>query len=74
MSGAREEARKLILELWSVPSESRTDDLVELLNVLLPDPEWSDSIYHSDEFVDENEELKVEELLDKVFSYRSIQL
>jgi hypothetical protein len=71
----KSELRKLLLELWDVPDENRVDTIFELVNQLSPDPEWSDHIYHSEEYVNKSDgSLKIEELIEKILNYKAIIL
>ena len=41
---------------------------------LSPDPEWSDYVFHSDEFYREDGTLDIDAVVEKIFSYKPIQL
>lgn len=64
----------LIKALLQAKGESAQDKIYDELRLISPDPEWSDYIFHSSEFYDENEELDIDKLIEKVFSYKPIQL
>lgn len=70
----REELRKLLRELWDCPGEERTSHLFEEINQLVVDPNWSDYIYWSDEFVTNDEGLDVDGLIQRLDEYKPIQL
>ena len=38
------------------------------------DPEWSDYLFHSNEFVGTDEQINFDDLADKILSYQAIQL
>jgi len=71
---ARTELGQLIAELYAGASEARTEEIVERANELSPDPGWSDYLFYSDEFIGEGDTLLLDQLLDKIFSYRPIAL
>ena len=64
----------LISELWEIPSEAREEEIIQELNQLSPDPNWSGYIYHSNEFVNEDDTLDVVSLVQKILSFKPIQL
>lgn len=64
----------LLLELWAVPNEKRTDEIFEEMNRLSPDPEWSNYLFHSEEFVGTGDVLLVEDLVNKILAYKPIIL
>jgi hypothetical protein len=69
---ARMELGLLLAELWDGVTETRSEEIAERANELSPDPDWSDYLFHSEEFVGEEDRLLLEKLLDKIFSYRPI--
>ncbi len=71
---ARAEMEQLITELGNGADEARAGEIAERVNELSPDPNWSDYIFHSDEFIGDEGTLLMEQLLDKILSYRAIQL
>ena len=63
------EARRLIEELISAKAtEEREDEIVERLNQIIPDPEWIDYVFWS------KPAMTVDQVVEKSFSYRPIQL
>ncbi|MBU1003143.1 MAG: hypothetical protein KKE73_11565 [Proteobacteria bacterium] len=45
-----------------------------MIRELVPDPYFMDYIYQTDEFIDENDELDVDGVIEKGFSYKPIAL
>ena len=70
----RTQLKILILELWNGANESRSEEIADFLNKHSPDPNWSNYLFHSEEFIGENETLLVEKLLDYIFAYVPIQI
>lgn len=70
----RDEARELLLELWDFCSEERTDEIFCRLKEILPHPNWSDYLYYSEDYVNGDLGLEVDDLLDKIYSYKPICL
>lgn len=70
---ARAELGQLITELWDGASETRSKLIAERANELSPDPNWSDLIFYSEEFIGEGGTLLLDKLLDEIFSYRAIE-
>ena len=66
--------KRLIKALSQAKGEKAQDKIYDELRLISPDPEWSDYIFHSSEFYDENEELDIDKLIEKIFSYKPIQL
>ncbi|MCP4933256.1 MAG: hypothetical protein GY927_03415 [bacterium] len=66
---------KLIHELISMPTtEKKQDKIFHQIDGLSPDPEWSDYIFHSEEFYNKANTLNVDAVVDKIVSYKPIQL
>jgi len=65
---------ELITELLSVPGEVRTKAINEELDKLCPDPSYSDYIFWSNEYEKPNGELDTYAIVEKIFSYKPIQL
>lgn len=55
-------------------SEKEEVDLKEKINKVSPDPNWSDYIYQTDAFVSADGAFNIDDVLDKIFSYRPIRL
>lgn len=55
-------------------SEKEEVDLKEQINKISPDPNWSDYIYQTDAFVSADSAFNIDDVLDKIFSYRPIRL
>lgn len=68
----KEEVAVLLAEFWKGPTEERTEQKVERMNVLSPDPGWSNYIYYSDALVKSDGVLDVTDVVDKIFSIRPI--
>ena len=66
----QDEFKFLVSELLAVPDEVREAEILERLDYLSPDPEYTDYIYHSDEFVNEDGNFDLERYTIKVFSYK----
>lgn len=66
---SKAEATVLIEELISArTTEDRQDEIVERLNRIMPDPEWMDYVFWS------KPEMTVDQIVEKSFEYRPIQL
>ena len=68
------EFKALVLELIEVPSEEREDEICERLDQISPDPSYSDYIFHSKEFENEDGSFNINGLTEKVFNYKPIYL
>ncbi len=62
----------LFEELWEVPSDEREIEIFEEVKKISPDPKWSDYIYWSDEFVNEDESLNIPKLIKKLEEHKPI--
>lgn len=71
---ARTEMKLLICELLNEASEARAQEIAEKIDQLSPDPNWSDYLFHSEEFMGDAETLLMEKFLDRIFSCRPILL
>lgn len=69
-----EELKNLLTELWNGVNQKRFEEIADRINFLSPDPHWSDHIFHSEEFISESGALLLEELIEKIQSYKPIQL
>ncbi len=75
MENDREVLKQLLTRLVSMDaSENEEAGLVEQINKLSPDPNWSDYIYQTDDFVAANGTFQIEDLLDKILDYRPTRL
>ncbi len=74
MGDIKEKLIDLISELWAVPDEMRVEEIVTEINSLSPDPSWSNYLYHSEEFVNDDETLNVIGVVEKILSYKPIQI
>ena len=63
---------KLFEELWEVPSDERESEIIEEINKISPDPKWSEYIYWSEEFVNEDESLNIPKLIKKLDEHKPI--
>ena len=70
----RAELIKLISELLTIKGEEEQDTIYEVISNSVVDPQWSDYLFHSDEFVTDDEEINIEGLVDKILSYKPIIL
>lgn len=50
--------------------EKRESDICLKINNLSPDPKWSNYIFWTDDYIDENDNFLMEKFLDKIFSYK----
>ena len=55
-------------------TDTQEEVLFARINDLSPDPEWSNYIFHSDEFVDSNGVLDLDRLIARLAAYQSITL
>ena len=68
-------AKQLILKLLNGPStDSENNKIAEELRRIVPDPDLTEYIFWSDEFYDEEENLDIDAILEKAFSYKPIAL
>ncbi|WP_299775230.1 hypothetical protein [uncultured Pseudoteredinibacter sp.] len=74
MKQVKDEFKALILELLAIPSEERESEVLERLDLISPDPEYTDYIYHSDEFNNRDGSFDIDGYAEKVFSYKPIRL
>ena len=74
MNQDRHILKSLLLELLEIPDETREEDLIEEIRKSSPDPDWSDYIYQSDEYSNSDGTIMIDEVLDKIFSYKPIIL
>lgn len=75
MNNDREVLREALICLFSMDaSEKEEADLIEQINRISPDPNWSDYIYQADEFVSADGAFNIDDVLDKIFAYRPIRL
>lgn len=71
----REEIRSLIEELVKFDAtEDRERFICAEVDKLSPDPEWSQYIFWSDDYIDEDDQFLMDDFLDKIFSYKLIIL
>lgn len=73
-SELKSEFKRLLLELMAVPSETREAEILAVLDWMSPDPTYLDYIYSSMEFYDEDDNLDIDRVVEKVFSYQVIRL
>ena len=55
-------------------TEFEVDSIYEKISLISPDPEWSFYIFQSMEFYNKDDELDIEAVVDKIFSYKPISL
>ena len=71
----KDTVKKLILDLVSGKiSEEKQDEIYEKISQISPDPEWSDYIFVSFEFYDNQNNLNIDAVVEKIFSYKPILL
>ncbi len=70
--------KKLVVQLIEDLLSSKNEDeqliIYNKISDIVLDPEWSDYIFHSYEYYDENDNLNVELVADKIISYKPIIL
>lgn len=67
---AKNKALELIKELISnSASEKREDEIMKELDILLPDPRWSDYIFWSEDYKNEDSSFNYDKFFKKVFDY-----
>ncbi|MDQ8195652.1 hypothetical protein QEH59_14555 [Coraliomargarita sp. SDUM461004] len=66
--------RALIDELMGIPDEDREQEIVLEINSLSPDPNWSDYIYQSDEYMKEGDVLDLDRIVAKIKEHKVIRL
>lgn len=74
MVDARQQISELLPRLVNSQSEEEQDELFQRISILSPDPGWSDYVFHSKEYETETGELKIDEVVEKIMSYRAILL
>lgn len=70
----KDELKNKIVELIDCKSDDKQEEIIEIINRNVLDPYWSDYIFHSDDYLNEDESINFDLLLDKIFSYESFQL
>ena len=70
----KNKVKKLIVELLDIPSEEREKIILGELDTLSPDPGYSDYLYHSREYEKTDGEIDINAVIEKIFSYKPIQL
>ena len=67
----REQIKKLVSELLKGgTSEEKDEEITYKIKGLSPDPYWSDYIFCSFDYYDQNDNFLMEKFLDKIFSYK----
>ncbi|WP_152610783.1 hypothetical protein [Ruegeria sp. ANG-R] len=74
MDSNRDTVRDLIGKLLSTRDEGEQSVIAQELDEICPDPEWSDHIFHSTDYYNEDDTLNVEAVVEKIFSYQPIIL
>ncbi len=68
-------AKLLIDELITAKAtDEREEEINSALDEICPDPEWSNYIFWSNDFQDSTGDLDVDAVIEKIFSYKPIQL
>ena len=70
----KEKIKELIIELLAVPTDEREEIISEKLDKLSPDPYYSDYLFHSSTYEKSNGEIDIDAVVEKIFSYKPIQL
>lgn len=70
----REQVAQLIKDLLSARDEAEQASIAAQLDNISPDPNWSDHIFHSMEFYDQDDVLDIEAVVNRIFSYKPISL
>jgi len=66
----KERVYDLIHKLVSVPeTKIEEDGLFQEISSLVPDPEWSDYVFHSNDYYCVDGKLNIEDVVEKIFSY-----
>lgn len=74
-SEEKEKIKSLLAQLISAKlSEEEEERVFQEISILSPDPEWSDYVFHSDEFEGSNGDFDYDAFVGKIFSYKPIQL
>jgi len=74
-SKVKQRVYDLIHKLVSVPeTELEEDALFKEISSLVPDPEWSDYVFHSNDYYYVDGNLNIEGIVEKIFSYQPIIL
>ena len=69
------EVQKLIKELLEIPdSEEKQTEIFLEISRISPDPEWSNYVFGGSDYYDEDDNLNLEAVMDKIFSYKPIIL
>jgi hypothetical protein len=69
----KEQFRVLLVELIDVQNDEREAEILEVLDEISPDPEYLDYVFQSTEFY-QGDDLDIDGIIKKVFSYRPISL
>ena len=75
--GVEEEKAKikiLLCEIVKCRDESRQVKIIEQLDRISPDPRHIDYIYQTDDFYGEDGNIDIDAIVEKIFSYKPIQL
>ena len=70
----KNKVKLLITELLEVPSEEREEIILVELDKLSPDPSYTDYLYHSTEYEKTEGKIDIDAVIEKIFSYKPIQL
>lgn len=71
----RKDLKMLIEKLvFGSLSEKEGDKLFEKIDSISPDPNWSRYVFHSVEYYDENDNLLIDKVVDKIGEYEPIKL
>ena len=66
----KEKIKQIINELLTNKATDKREIEINIeMDRLSPDPAWSDYIFWSDDYIDENDNFLMENFLDKIFSY-----
>jgi hypothetical protein len=63
-----------LIELLSVPTDEREEQIVAKMDELSPDPEWLDHIFQSDKFALPDGTINVDAVVRAISDYKPIEL
>ena len=74
MANDRDTVRGLIERLLNSRDEAEQSVIAQELDKVCPDPEWSDHIFQSAHYYNDDDTLNMDALIEKIFSYKPITL
>ncbi|MDW9857065.1 hypothetical protein GOB46_32005 [Sinorhizobium meliloti] len=71
----REKMKRLIIELLDMPDDKCLEEsIVSKINTISPDPEWSNYIFQTDNYLRDDGTVDVDAVVEMAFSYKPIVL